>query len=315
MVQDTQTTEVLQQQNVATPTAGTIGELQPMQLNKQAQAAREGTIKRKGGKFAAEPISANFNNAAFRYGWVPTDAVLVGKYQRKLQRSKIIKMAHNWDQNKVGTFVVNHRTATGQYFVIDGQHRHAAMQLIENYPTHIYCQIFENLSYEDEAQMFHDLDSERDNLTPGAKFTALIEAKNPVALGIKDVAERAGYTVMYSEGPKHGNLRAYKTLQDIFRRTGSAGLYRILATSKTAWPNNSEATSEPMLRGLELFFQKYPQADDARLVKVLGLTTPMYVIATARRIQEDLSSVIYSAVAQTIRGIYNKGLRYKLPNF
>jgi hypothetical protein len=68
-----------------------------------------------------------------------------------------------------------------------------------------------------------------------------------------------------------------------------------------------------MLVGLEYFFQKYPSASDKRLVTVLSATTPIHVIATARRLQEDLSSSYYITVAQTIRGLYNKGLRYKLP--
>src|SRR6185312_6141839 len=111
---------------------------------------------------APDTIRATFDNSGFTFGWVPTDAILVDRqYQRRLQKKKIIKMAHNWDQNKVGVFVVNHKTSVGQYFVIDGQHRHAAMQLIENYPTHVYCQIFTNLTTEEEARMFHDLDNER----------------------------------------------------------------------------------------------------------------------------------------------------------
>lgn len=290
-------------------------ELKPVKVvHPQTEKARLGTIQRReGGKFVADKITATFEPVNYKFSWVPTDALMVDKYQRKLQKPKIIRMAHNWDQNKLGLFVVNHRTASGQYFVIDGQHRHAAMQLIEDYPTHVYCQVFDNLTYEQEARMFHDLDTQRDNLTPGARFTALLEAKDAIALGIKEVAEETGYNVTYSDSPAVNNLRAYKTLQDIYRRVGPRGLTRILVTTRIAWPNKSEATSEPMLRGLELFFSRFPNVDDRRLIKVLSATSPMYVIGTARRIQEDLSSVIYTAMAQTIRGIYNKGLRYKLP--
>lgn len=263
---------------------------------------------------APDTIRANFDNSGFKFGWIPTNSILVDPaYQRLLQKKKIIKMAHTWDQDKLGVFVVNKRVASGQYFVIDGQHRHAAMQLIENYPTHVYCQIFEGLTLEQEAQKFHDLDNERDNLTPGASFKALLTAKDPIALGIKNVAEAMGYTVDYHTGPIVNNLRAYTALQNIFRRAGAAGLARILATTQKAWPNRKEATSQPMLVGLEYFFQKYPNADDNRLVTILSATTPISVISIARRLQEDLSSSYYVTVAQTIRGLYNKKLRYKLP--
>ncbi len=287
------------------------GTLQPVAVS-QSQKVKQGLVKRATkGKFVAEPIGpANFT-AKFKFGWVPTDALLVDRYQRVLRKPKVLKFARNWDQNKVGIFVVNIRH-NGAYYVIDGQHRHAALQMIENYPSHIYCQIFEGLSYEEEALMFHDLDSERDNLTPGASFNALLEGKDANALGITAVATSLGFTLEVGATTKQNNLRAFKTLQDIYRRVGTSGLTRILNVIKQSWPSQTSSTSEPILRGLELFFDKYPHADDERLVKVLAPTTPMYVIGTARRIQEDLSSVIFAAVGQTIRGMYNKGLRYKL---
>lgn len=261
-------------------------------------------------------IHADFDTTAFHFGWVPTDSIKIGTYQRKLRKPRAIKMAHTWNQNKVGIFVVNHNTTTGEYKMLDGQHRLVSMKMIEDYPSHIYCQIFENLTHKQQAIMFHDLDSDRENLTPGASFVALIEGEDPVALGIKAVAENLGFSVDYRiDGPKLNHLRAYKTLQDIFRRVGATGLTTILSVARDAWPNKAEATSEPMLRGLEVFFQKYPNADYKRIINTLSATNPMYVIGTARRIQEDLSSVIYTAVAQTIRGLYNKGLRYKLPEF
>lgn len=297
------------------------GTLQPVTTTSypQNERVRQGLAKRAAkGKFLPEPIGSADFTGHFKFGWVPTDALLIDPaYQRKLQKKKILKMARSWDQNKVGVFVVNKRPAHSQneqtlFYVIDGQHRHAAMQLIDNYPEQVYCQIFEGLSLEEEALMFHDLDSERDNLTPGASFNALLAAKNPVALGIKDVADSLGFTLEMGKSESASNLRAFKTLQDMYRRVGTPGLTRILSVLKAAWPNQAKAASEPLLRGLELFFDKYPHADDERLVKVLAPSTPMYVIGTARRIQEDLSSVIYSAVGQTIRGMYNKGLRYKL---
>ena len=263
-----------------------------------------------------DQIFGNFQRNS-HFGYVPTDAILVDRdrYQRKLRPSKITKMAHAWNPDKAGVIVVSKRV-DGKYYVIDGQHRHQALQLMENYPTHLFCEIFENLTPQQEAQLFHDLDKERDNLTPGAAFKALRGADNPIALGIARAAEMAGYTTDYEKGPAINNLRAFKTLQEIYRRMGEDGLTNILTVLHTAWPNRKEAHSEPMLRGLETFIAKYgSQINGTRLIQVLSAQSPLYIISTARRIQEDLNSVIYASVAQTIRGLYNKKLRYKLPEW
>lgn len=268
------------------------------------------------GRFLPDVIKADFNRRSV-YEWVPTDEIYVDPiYQRDLNKSKVSKFAHNWDNDLVGTFVVNKRD-DGHYFVVDGQHRHAAIQRIENYPSHIYCEVFTNLSPQEEADLFYKLDTQRDNLTPAARFKALLAAGNVAALEIKAAAEETGFSADPEKIHTHGvhNLRAFNTLLDIYHRVGRAGIHRILKVCHDSWPDRKDAGAEAILRGLELFFARYPETDDKRLINILSITSPIVVISTARRIQEDLSSVIYSAVAQTIRGLYNKRLIHKLPNW
>lgn len=252
-------------------------------------------------------ITANFKRRS-KFMWVDFDLLRVDpSYQRRLQTQKVVKMAHNWNQDKAGTLVLSKRS-DGLFYIIDGQHRYAGLSLIDNRPPKVYAEVYISLTVEEEARLFHDLDNERDNLTRGASFKALLTARDPNALAISAAAQRAGMTVDYDRGPVVGNVRAYKTLQDIHRRHGDKMLERILRVCNVSWPTNNHAAPEPILRALEILFNTYPTVNDKRLVEVLQRTTPDEVVMKGRIINGTLSSASYASTAMVIRNMYNTRL-------
>jgi len=260
------------------------------------------------GRFSKDRIIANFKRR-YTYRWLPFDQLKIDRsYQRRLQPRRSSSMAHNWNTDKENALVVNRRV-NGTYFIVDGQHTYEALSAIENHPPRVYCKVFTGLTLEEEAQLFHDLDNERENLTPGASFKALVVAKDPAALEITRVAESVGLTVNYDRGPVPGNVRAFKSLQDIYRRGGSKGLERILRICHSAWPNNNDSTSSTLMRGLEIFLNQYGnKMDEHRLIETLSKHQPGAVVNMARNIDATLSSTIYPATAMAIKVIYNKKL-------
>lgn len=249
-------------------------------------------------------ITANFKRSSV-YRWIPFENLRIDHtYQRRLQSKKIITMAHRWNPDRAGTLVVNKRS-DGFYYIVDGQHRFGALQLIDNRPPRVFCEVYDGLTVEQEARLFHDLDSARDNLTRGASFKALVAAKDPSAIAIVAAAARAGMTVDYERGPVVGNVRAYKTLQDIYRRTDDKTLERILRICNLSWPTSTHAAPEPIMRALEILLVKYPKINDKRLIEVLSRQTPDHVVMLGRQINGTLSSAMYPSVAIVIRNMYN----------
>lgn len=276
------------------------------EITRQRTTSSPRVVKRR-----AQPdkIYADFSDkSSFR--WVPTDAIYVDRvYQRTLDKGRTTKMAHKWNQNLAGAMVVSKRS-NGHFYVVDGQHRHAAIQAMENPPEFVYCQVFEGLTVEEEALLFHDLDTLRRSLTSGQAFTALMAAKDPAALGITRAAEANGLTVDYNRGAVAGNLRAFKTLQLIYHRSGEEMLTRILRVVSQAWPTDPHAGASTVLKGLETFLKRYPTANHRLLVESLGRTTPGQIDAQARAINGSLmSSAIDKAVSNVILANYNKGKR------
>lgn len=258
--------------------------------------------------FAKHIIQGDFTPKS-TFEWVPTDRLLVDVlYQRNLEKSRVSVMANNWNQSLAGVIMVNLRD-NGNYYVMDGQHRHAALQLMENTPEKVWCEVFRGLTPEQEAKHFADQEKRR-NLTTGARFKARVASKDITALEIVEAVTDAGLTVNYMAGPIPGNLRAYGTLTEIHRRRGKHGLARILKTVAGAWPHSEYQGSRPILNGLETFFAKYgDKVNDERLISTLSLTEPHIIVAQAHSITATLSSQISPAITSIIRSLYNKSLR------
>jgi hypothetical protein len=260
-------------------------------------------VKRRG---QADKITANFSKRS-TFKWVPFNLLRVDfSYQRKIQAKKVVTYAHTWDQELLGTLVVSHRK-DGFYYIIDGAHRFVALSLIENHPNRMWCEAFEGLTYEEECVKFHNLDNYRDNLTPGASFRALAQGKVPIAVEITAAVNKAGMTVDYSRGPVAGNVRAYKTLQSIYKRSGSNALTKILRVCHGAWPTHTDAANAAMMLGLEIFLDKYEdQITEKALIETLSKYDPAFIVNQGRSIKGTMSSSIYSSVAMAIRSLYNK---------
>lgn len=270
-------------------------------------------VKRKG---QPDRITANFKKRS-TFRWIAFDSLNVDPiYQRNLRKNRAIKMAHNWNPEKMGVIVVNRRD-NGMLYIVDGQHRYAALLLIENRPPRVYCEVFDGLTREEEARLFHDLDNERANLTAGASFKALLAAHDKQAISIQRAANNVGLTVDYDKGPVPGNIRAFRTLQEIHNRRDEKGLQDILYICAKAWPNSNHACSSEILYGLEIFLEKYgdnKKLDRERLISVLSLNDPRSIVNMGRIINTTLSSVVYPSVAKAIRNLYNRGMkRNRLP--
>ena len=236
------------------------------------------------------------------------DLLIDTDYQRNIDPDRVSRMAHAWNPDLVGIIVVNQRE-NGKFYVVDGQHRVAAMNRLDNYPETVVVQLFRGLDKEEEALLFWKLDSVRANLTTGAAFKARLVANDADALAIFDAGLKAGFQMDPALGNIPGNLRCWATLDQVYRRVGASGLTDILTILRQAWPNETNAGSAPVIRGMELFANHYGnRIDKKRLLIALRSTTPEALVARARAMSQTMSSAVGEVVAINILGLYNRGL-------
>ena len=240
---------------------------------------------------------------------IPLDSLLIDTdYQRMLDADRVSRIAHNWNPDLVGIVVVNQR-ANERFYVVDGQHRVAAMNRLEDYPQEVLCQVFRGLTKEEEAQLFSKLDTARANLTTGAAFKARLIGRDADAIAVYEAGLASGFQMDPALGAIPGNLRCWATIEKVYRRRGKDGLQEILTILREAWPTERNAGSSSVITGMELFVAKYgKRIDRKRLLIALRSTTPEVLVARARAMSQSMSSVIGEVVAINILAAYNRNL-------
>lgn len=112
------------------------------------------------------------------------------EYQRALQGSRVDRMSTDWSWVACGAILVALRgVGSGDYYVIDGQHRVAAAEranIIE-----LPCLVFESMTHIDEAQGFIDVNISRKAMNVVDRYRALLVVEDPVALRVKVFLEQA----------------------------------------------------------------------------------------------------------------------------
>jgi hypothetical protein len=84
-------------------------------------------------------------------------------YQRDLDTRRAVEMAGTFDRRLLGVLDVSRRD-DGRYAILDGQHRHATVVAVTPL-AHVVCNVYEGLTVEDEARLFHELNQKRKALS------------------------------------------------------------------------------------------------------------------------------------------------------
>lgn len=119
-------------------------------------------------------------------------------YQRCDDKNKLIK---NWDSSKCSLLLTNYRPSEGKFYIIDGVHRFEAAKI--KGVTHLACEIFYNLTREDEAKIFALQDENIKPVSIFDKYSAGLVYGDPSSIAIRDMCEKYGFLVINKPGAKH----------------------------------------------------------------------------------------------------------------
>jgi hypothetical protein len=202
----------------------------------------------------------------------------------------------------------------GKYFVVDGQHRVAALKIIGEKSA--MCKVHQGLTYEEEAVLFIRLNKDRKGQTALSIFNSLFEAKDAMATAIKQIVELSGFYLPSSDTHKRGNMIvAVSSLQHIYRNIGADGLQRELELIKKTWPSISEAVDRRILLGLYAFIKQYGKDfKDGDFIKTFSKITPQTIIAEGRAMPSFVGTFSYTPFGMIFLKYYNKGRHNQLPN-
>ena len=240
---------------------------------------------------------------------VPIDSMLVPKYGRELSISKVQRLVRNFDIDAIGIpFLSLH--SSGEYAIIDGQHRIAAARM-KGFHT-LKCLVFIDITYEQEASLYVKF-ATVNKQTARDRFKAKVEARDLIAVDIVDLCEQIGLVVS-TNGQIVGGIQAVGTLEKLYEKHGRAHLRDVLATVYRVWGDHIRAYNSPILEGLSAFILRYeastPKLDWNRLITCLKNLTPDSLLAKSSQLKGILSKTeSNTAVGQVVLIEYNKNLR------
>lgn len=116
----------------------------------------------------------------------------IGAYQRPLSQQHIRNITQQFDERLLGLPVVSIRH-NGSAFVVDGQHRIAALVALGI--KEVECQILRASDSQKEASLFVKVNTTKTRLNGVDKFFALIEAKDRSTLACQQLFAKYGWTL------------------------------------------------------------------------------------------------------------------------
>jgi hypothetical protein len=188
---------------------------------------------------------------AARLGWVPLALMRVSPLaQRDLNPARVKTLVAEFDLDQIGILTVSKRD--GYFWIIDGQHRKAALVEIGYGDQQVQCDVYEGLTEADEAEMF----LRRNNtltVTSYSKFKVGVRAGRPDEVAIDRTVRALGLRV--SNGTAVGSISAVGTLRKVFTRDGNDVLRRALAIIRDAY--GDAGLSANVIDGIGMLVHRY----------------------------------------------------------
>lgn len=233
-------------------------------------------------RIMAETILANTREiGGIRIGQLPTNLLFVDYSYQRPTRSKVQKIAADFDPQKCGCLLVSYRESDGLFAIIDGGNRFEAAKLIGE--TSLPCQILVGLSIEQEALVFAAQNDNRVRLTENDLLKAQVRAGDESAIGFQNLCKEFGIK-LYANAPS-GHLVCTKTARRYFDHDATALRWVFDMICRASWNTASKGFSVYTITPL---FNVYETAHgnvneiESKLLPVMQRLAPVAMLDKAR---------------------------------
>ena len=240
-----------------------------------------------------------------------------GITQRKYSKAQAAEYAENMDFDKLGIPIVNLRD--GIYWILDGQHRIAALRMFfaPSDPGHIACEVYENLTDAEMADIFLGRDDRR-AINVFEKFQVACTAERPRESDIRRTVEAQGLKI--SQTKEVGCIGAVGALGKVYDSAGRVVLGQVVRTIRDAFGSDPAAFDGQAIQGLGYAFNRFNGRIDMKLLAQQMSQTPNGILGVMQRAETQrlrTGNQKAHCVAAAIVDIYNKGAKpaHRLPSW
>ena len=240
-------------------------------------------------------------------------------YQRPLNEKKSRQIAQRFEPASASALAVSRRE-DGSLWVMDGQHRLAAMRSL-GHPLAL-CLVYQGLTLQQEATIFVECNTVRAAPRAISVFMARLAAGDRVALDIYRVLERLGLDLpeRVERNQNHNKRRidtiySVSALDRIYALDGAAELELILTMLRRMWPESPDALTQIPIRGLHLVHRTYSKAGlwPSDFATRVAREPIERVTRLARNYTDFHGGSVHLNMARALVNVYNQGKHKKLP--
>jgi hypothetical protein len=231
-------------------------------------------------------------------------------YNRDIKETRSRKMAENYKNYLVKPIDISLRQ-DNKYYVIDGQHRVTMLNFlnIESVDATIHL----NLTYEEEALMFVELNANSKNVSAGQKFIGLLEGRNPEALDIINILSQFNFCISIEKvkslkEDNFGKIECVDTIQKLYNKLERDMFIRILDVISKTWGGHYHSLKRNILMGVALFIKEYGYEISNKDIVVKWKNHPAIdIIRDARSTWGMTDNNSFKPYAKELLRIYNSG--------
>lgn len=227
------------------------------------------------------------------------------EYQRNLSLRHVQNAAEHFDLYQINPVKVSCRQ--GSNYVFNGQHTIEIVALVSgSRDTPVWCMIYDDLGYENEAYVFANQMKYVKPLKPYEVFIANIEAGSDKQLIIKDLVE--SYSLSIGRVRGYGVICAVSTLEGIYDRFGYHVLDRTLHLCAGTWEGDMNSLCANFLNGVARLVHAYGDSlRDEHFKERVGATS---VKQLARNAKDRRPGAM--GVAEAMLLAYNRKCKFAL---
>lgn len=204
------------------------------------------------------------------------------KYQRPVDPKHVQDIVNNFDPLYLDEILVSFRD--GRYYVIDGQNRIAAFKHKNGgRDCIVHCKVYHGLTYEQEAEMFHHLDSIKKKLRYCDAVRAKAESKNdPTIIDINRILNMYRISWHYTGTGSHKDytFTCSEILIDRYDDLGPVMFEQMIRLLVYTWEGARESLTAAFIKGMSLFVKKYAKdGNEEFFIRKVGALSPAEIKA------------------------------------
>jgi hypothetical protein len=243
--------------------------------------------------------------------WIRADklSVVWVESQRPFDEKWAREIADEFDPQKLDPPVVTKPNAAGQYHIISGQHRVAAVVMALGKDQQVPCRIIAEADPARAAELFLGMSNNK-AMKPIHEFLVAVKANRPLEVSVNKIVRRCGYKVSaHTQTPD--SVSAVSALKRIYQRHGEFILQSTLNTCRALWGSDSHGVTGTIVLGMSLFLNEFGRhVETSRLRKQVTdkYKSPGSFVEAVRYEKKQMVENMSVSTSSLLVKIYNKGL-------